>query len=619
MDEQKSEPDKLEDEIDQYMDGRKEDNANEPASAPELNTETASVNDGSASNASEAASESENPASNLDDDQTEQAIDEINKDDSDKLLAVDDTKSSTASGSPEKPNLFKRWWSSRKWRYGTLVFILALIVAAFVLPVSRYFILNHVGQRGQVSVTVLDGSTKLPLKNASVSLDGQQKTSGKNGEVSFASVKLGKETLTIKKPAFASVTKVLTVNIGKTNLGKLALKAVGIQFTIKLTDYLTGQPVAGAEVSAGTASALSDANGKAVLTTMDASVKALKVTITASGYVAKTTSIVSANHSASAALVPTGQDYFVSNKSGDYNLYSSNLDGSDSKVLLAATGSENSNLQLATDDDGGLLALVDTRDTQRGAKGEVLQTLTLVNTKNRQPLNLDHATQVQVIGWMDGGTLVYVTANDCSTGLCYQLMSYNYSTSSRIELAHASGFSSVLTIGDKIYYATSSNYQSSDTQPVFASVNSDGTGQQTLLKDNVYSVYRPSYDELLLAAPGNWYSYQDGDKAPKKIAAPSNPELRHYVDSPGGSQAAWIDQRDGQPVLVIYNKSTGKNKVVATLAGLTYPIRWLNNSTLIFRVNSSSETADYALSLSGGQPEKITNVTNAGGSDDFGY
>lgn len=611
-----NEPSQLETEVDKMMDPSQPD---EPSSAPELGADTSEAeNDPADTSGNNEISpvELDSTPSQLDDDKTDEAIDDINKSDSDEVLAAEDEKVRAPAEPPKKPNIFKRWWASKPWRYGSLIVLLALIIAALGVPTSRWWICNHLGVRAKVSLAVDDASTHQPLKNVKVTLDGRTASTDKDGIINFDNVKLGDASLIAEKAAFATTKRNVTVHFGMNTLAMLDLKPVGIQYKIQLTDYLTGQPVAGAEVTSGQASALSNTNGQAVLTLMSVE-KQLNTSVKASGYNPLTGEIDFSSGSASAKLVPSGRDYFVSNATGTYDVDSANLDGSDRQLVLAGTGQENSNMSLAANPGGGLLALVSIRDNQRDASGYQMQALTIVNTKSKNTLTLDHADSFQLIGWLDGTTLVYVSVDDCSGQTCYNLMSYNYTSSARKQLATTSDLAGVFAIGDRIYYAT--NDTSGINQPQFVGVNADGTDQQVILKNSVYSIYRPSYNQLLLAAPGNWYSYQDGASQATQVQPPSNPTTSFYLDSPNGSQSAWLTQRDGQPALMVYNLASKQSKQVASLPGLSYPIRWLDNNTLILRVASASETADYVLSLNGGSPQKIVNVTNASGANGIQY
>lgn len=607
---------KLEAEVDEMMNL---DRPKDVATAPELvdsdESQLHASEDGSLGQTSSGRPEND---TSLDNDQTAQAIDDINKQDSDTVLAAEDNKVATKADGVRKPSMLKRWWRNKPWRYGLIVFILACLAAAYLAPTSRYWVLNHIGVRGQVTLTVLDNTTKLPLSDASVTMDNQVQTSDKAGKVTFAKVRLGRQVMTVSKLAFAEKTERVTINPGNNNIGKLALIAVGVQYKFTLTDYLSGQPVVGATVSNAKSSALSDTKGLAVLTLVGEQKAELNIKISAKGYHDKTVAVPSDERAkiTTVSLVPNGKDYFVSKASGDYSVYSSYLDGSNRKLVLAGSGNENGDISLITNGDASLLALVSVRDKHRDAEGNPQQALTIINTMTNQPLTIDHASNIHLIGWLDGDTIAYVAIQACSgSNSCYQLKSYDYDSGAGKELATGPSFSSYQAIDDTIYYAV--NDFSDPSKSVFASINSDGTNSRTILSQDVFGVYRSSYNQLDLAATGQWYSYQIGGKTAQKINAPSNPTSDQYVDSPNGQKSAWIDRRDGQDVLLIYDKSSGQSKVVASLDGLSLPIRWLDNNTLVLRSSTSNQTADYVFSLLGGKPQKIVDVTNAAGA--FSY
>ena len=67
----------------------------------------------------------------------------------------------------------------------------------------------------------------------------------------------------------------------------------------------------------------------------------MAVTISASGYNNATLNVpVGSTAVANVSLVPTGKDVYVSNASGTYDVYESDLNGQNKKLLLAGTGNE---------------------------------------------------------------------------------------------------------------------------------------------------------------------------------------------------------------------------------------------------------------------------------------
>ncbi len=85
------------------------------------------------------------------------------------------------------------------------------------------------------------------------------------------------------------------------------------------------------------------------------------------------------------------------------------------------------------------------------------------------------------------------------------------------------------------------------------------------------------------------------------------------------TKALWVDQRDGKGVLLAYNTETKEDTALLTLGGLKQPVRWLNETTVMYRVKTEQESADYVLSTLGGEPRKIQDVTDTNTVDRWFY
>ncbi|MGH7249583.1 MAG: DUF5050 domain-containing protein, partial [Minisyncoccia bacterium] len=265
-------------------------------------------------------------------------------------------------------------------------------------------------------------------------------------------------------------------------------------------------------------------------------------------------------------------------------------------------------------------ALVSSRVNIHDSDSYLLDTLTLVDLSDNSTLSVAQSESVQIVGWV-GQKLVYVQiaagASTADPGRS-RLMSYDYKTTSKKELARANYFNDVILVGGDIYYAPSSAYQ---TDPVgLFKIPADGGSKTKLLDKEVWNIFRDSFSTLDLSVGQEWYQYKLGDtNAVKQNQAPANPKSRIYIASPDGKHNLWIDQRDGKGVLLDYSTDSGEDKTLQTQSGLSYPVRWLNNSTLIYRVKTDTESADYAMSIDGGDSHKITDVYNAGGIDRWYY
>ena len=193
----------------------------------------------------------------------------------------------------------------------------------------------------------------------------------------------------------------------------------------------------------------------------------------------------------------------------------------------------------------------------------------------------------------------------------YQLMSYDYRTNQRLELDHANAFNDIVSTAGSLYYATSNQYNGGTSQ--FVRINADSTNKQVLQNGEVWNILRKDYTMFYLNTGSDNYTYKLGDNKPTATKDAYTSASRLYIDSPDSKHALWVDQRDGKPTLLVYDVSKQTDTVLTQQEGLTYPVRWLSNDTVVYRVKSDKETADYVTALGTNTAKKITDVTNATG------
>ena len=177
------------------------------------------------------------------DEETGQAVDDIIAKESDALLEAEDEKLGKAFESKTKKGIaesikgfFSAWWNNPKARWITIFVLLVSIVTIFAIPTSRYYVLNSVGVRGTASITVIDESTGQPLKNVNVKIVSASAKTDSSGVAEVKEVKLGKQTLTIEKRAFAPQQESITVKLGKNTLPQVRLKPTGVQYAFVVND-----------------------------------------------------------------------------------------------------------------------------------------------------------------------------------------------------------------------------------------------------------------------------------------------------------------------------------------------------------------------------------------------
>lgn len=553
------------------------------------------------------------------DETTAEAVDDIVAKEGDQVLAAEDAELSKAF-TPEKSDLasklkkfFSNWWGNPLARKATIAGLVIAIVAAAVVPNSRYFLLNTAGARAAASLTVIDEANQQPLKNIPVTLAGQTGVTDSDGKAHLSKLKLGKSELVVGRKAYTIIRKQITVGWGSNPLGSFSLKAVGSQYTIIVRDYLSGKPIEKAEANNEEASAGADKDGNILLAVEGGSDKEVTVTISAKSYRdEKLTFNLDSKQKQQVSMVPDRKSVFVSKRSGKYDVYKVDIDGKNEEVVLKGTGTEQDNMALMSHPTDEVAAFVSTRENTHSSEGYLLSTLSLIDVNSNSYKNIGQSERIQLIGWI-GSRIIYVqiaAGTSAANPQRYRLIAYDYKTSEKRELASANNFNDVLTIGNVVYYAVGNTYQPSGITG-FVKINADNTGKQTILSQEVWTLYRLAYDNLAIPVGTDWYDYKLGNSTATKLAtAPANPKSRTYVDSPDKSHSLWVDQRDGKGVLLAYDTITKADKILKTQSGLADQVRWLNNSTLIYRIHTDQETADYAINIDGGDAKKVKDVTD---------
>ncbi len=567
----------------------------------------------------------------LDDTQLGQVIEEIVAEDADKLLEVEDEKTkdeaTTVEVKPKKErkkrgNFFKAWLGNTLYRNITIGLIMLGIVASLAIPTSRYFVLNTAGVRASVSIKVLDDKTSLPLKNVEFVVDGKSTKSDGNGDAKLDKVKLGKLKVIIKKSAFAELKKTVTLGWGSNPLGEQRLVPTGTQFTFTAKDFTSNKPVSDTEVNFGDSSAKFNPEGEAVLTIPAVEDDQIEVTVSAKNYRDEKVKIsTTTKDKTNVSMVPAKKHVFVSKRSGKLDLYKTDVDGKNQAVILAATGIEREeSLSLSSHPTKPVVAFASTRENNRNQDGFLLTTLNLIYLDTNEVVKVAQSERIQIVDW-SGDYLVYVKitqgASEANPNR-HKIMSYNIEQQTEKELASTNYFNDVVSVNGVIYYSPAV-YKVNGKVGLYR-VNADGTNKKTIYDKEVWNLFRTTYDKFSLSVGQDWYELNLPNDEVKKVGgAPSVLKSRVYVDSPNHKQSIWVDVRDGKSVLLNYSVDKKSDQALVNESGIKNPIYWLDDDHVVYRVADGDETADYVLSLSGGEPKKIGDVTNTIGIDRWYY
>ncbi len=565
----------------------------------------------------------------IQDAKTNKAVEDIVAKEADDILEYEDhkAKKQTVVAKPKKTRsglrgLIKAWWNNPKTRWTTIIVLAVAIVALLAVPVSRDYVLNAIGIKASANVMVVDSSTGQPLKNVNVAIGNAEAKTNSSGQAEVKGVKLGSQKMIVSKRAFAESTTDVKISMGNNNIDKITLQPTGEQYSFVVVDYLSKKPIPQAEVVSGESSAVSDENGKIRLT-IDSTqnLEELDLVFTKTTYRDEVVK-VDADEKAEQIIemVPSKKHVFVSKQSGTYSVYSVYADGKDQKELLKGTGNERNDMELRVSPKSNIAAFVSTRSGETNQDKFKLSTLTIVNASTGDITEVTKSERVQLVGWIDD-RLVYIAATAGSSAEKpdrHKLFIYDYASKDNKEIDKSNYFNDATIVGDKIYYAPSGALD--PTKAKLFRVNSSGQERVEIAQIEVYKMFRVDFDNFILSANQNWLNLRIGeDKVTSASDQQLNPKSRIYVDSNDKKNSLWVDNRDGKGTLINYELSSRNELEMKSMAGLSYPVYWLNDKTIVFRVASNEETADYAISIDGGEAKKISDVTNANSLDSWYY
>jgi hypothetical protein len=372
----------------------------------------------------------------VEDPEIDKAVDDITTHEADEVIEAEDAELAKAFEPKTEPHglkakivaLASSWWHNKKARYGTFAGLAILLLLVISIPPSRYFVLNNVGVRSSASVVVIDQSTQQPLKNVDVTVAATTVKTDSSGTAKISHIKLGSTQLTIKRRAFAPISKKIVVGWGSNPYGSFSLNPTGSQYDFVITDFMSGKGVNKAEASANDVDATGDDKGNLVLTVDPNENSPLQVTVKADGYRDEAVSLnLDDKGTHKVSLVPSHKHAFISKRSGKYDLFAIDVDGKNESLLLAGTGTERSDLVLAPYPAADLVALVSSRDNVRNKDGYLLNTLNVIDTKTAQKTQVTQSEDIRIIDWI-GDQLIFVktvAGTSASTPNRQRLISYD--------------------------------------------------------------------------------------------------------------------------------------------------------------------------------------------------
>lgn len=494
-----------------------------------------------------------------------------------------------------------------------------VVVALLLIPFTRWPILNAVGFRGSIELVVLDPSQRA-VSGAAIKLDtGSVASTDIFGRTTFTGVSLGKRSALIQKNGYGDKTITFTSSVKKSKRTE-SLKIIGIKIDLDIKDWLSDQLIEGSTVTHEKSTATTDSTGRASLVIPPTDKKSVEVIVAAPGYLTKTVEVQTSIVSKEVALVSAQKNYFISKRDGKFDIFSSNLDGSDQRKIIEATGKEDESiLQFSIHKNNKQAVLVATRDGSI-QNGKIIAGIYSVDLEKSSLRKIDEGSDVQLYDWVDT-TLPYsksVAELKYDDPNLSRVMTFNTATNKLSQLAAANYFAATTVAASKIFYVPADAYRAIENG-VLTSLDISSGAQKRYLQDRqINYLSRVSYQQLELQdGAGNSFELQVSSGVVKPIdRRPATP--LQITTSPNGQTAAWTDRRDGQGALIVRSLKADTESIVTKVSGLSAPIRFVTDSLVVARVATSEETADYVINIGTGKFKKIVDVSNIGAVRQFG-
>lgn len=514
-------------------------------------------------------------------------------------------------------------WNDPRKRYGALGMALLVVCLAMAIPSVRYFSLNTIGIRTAAAIRVLDAETKTPLKNVEVRIGNQSAKTASDGRVQLSGVKHGRQAVVVEKAAYATWQSEATLGLGSNQLSDAELDPVGTRLTFSIVNWLTMAPLEGAEVTYGESGAFANESGVAVLTIPPLNDSEIEVVANYNGYHSQTisTSLTTQSDAVRVDMVLDDSHFFVSRRAGRYDIYKSNVDGGDQQLLIEGTGKERSDIRFSVSQSGRKAVLVAGREGKKNKDNFQLVGAYVVDLERGALQKFDESERVDLVGWIDNHIL-YIKVSSGLSGSSperHKLMSYNVESGTSTQIATANHFNDVVVTNRFVFYAPSNPY--ADSQPAQLYRADPVGGREVVYDGEVWTILQTNYDEVsFYDTQREWFMTDVHDLFANAIDTPPTQfSSRIYTNNQDDSTAIWVDQRDGKGVLLAHDTATGEDRVLWRQGGLRNPVRWLDEGHIVYRVVNDNEIADYVLSVDGGEPAKVVDVSDVSGYDRYYY
>lgn len=280
------------------------------------------------------------------------------------------------------------------------IFVLILIPIIFVVTIYKYQVLGAFFT-SNYPIQLVDIKTDQPIIGATITLGKQTAVTNNNGLAIFRG-KVGKFNLSIQRKYYQTLSRTAIVPFTNHGWYTIHLSPTGIEVPVQVSNRLNNKPIS-ALISVAGIKAMSNKRGVAYIA-LSQDLGKQSATLIADGYndlttpLTISTGLVKQNR---VAMIPKGLVWYGANISPGFAIVSSNLDGSNQKVVMgAATNMTAANTVVLPSPDLKYVAVL----TDRGSG----QNLYLINTSTGKYSDIDKTTgSYNLIGWTPNDSIVY--------------------------------------------------------------------------------------------------------------------------------------------------------------------------------------------------------------------
>jgi hypothetical protein len=527
-------------------------------------------------------------------------------------LAVEDIESREAS--PTKSQKNKNTVSHKKHhkisKKKLLIILLVVLVAAliflFVLPKTRYLILNNLGARSSISFKVVDSKTNFPISGAEINIQGYKYISDDSGSVKAEKLKLGPTTINIKKRSFDEINQNVTIGWGSNPISApFGLNPSGNLYSITITDWMTKKGIEGVSVVSADSRVTANKSGVAEIVIDENAPKDIK--IESDDYRNQTLTL--SDKKSQISLVPSVPNYFITEKDGKYNLEKIDLDGKNRVTIFGGTGSENlESMSILPKPTGKeqMAAFVSTRLGQTNSEGYLLSDLFIVlpDKKIADKVPGTQSEKISLIGW-DGPKIIFiktVAGPSAAQEGRQRIISFDTSNDTTTELAKSDNFSDYFIRKSTVYYSTTGK------NPKLLSVQTDGSSVKTILNKEIWAIEEISdsifavntSDKKWQRINFNNYNIEEVGSLNKDISINT---IKKY--SPSGSKLSILEKKP-KGIYLVVNKSGSEriNYDEISLSNLSDTF-WINENYLLVKPVNLTDTNAVIVNINSEEPQAI--------------